>query len=223
MSSTTHLSSKGYSSTPSTQNWIFFLFLQLITSGWLTKYTLGCVPVDYSNDPDAVRMVNTLWYLFLLKVVDLIETVFFVLRKKKNQVSFLHVYHHISTIILAWVGVKYLGGGMATFPVLCNCFIHVLMYSYYLAALGGEGIQKNLVKWKKTLTSLQMVSFKSKFHQLFLNFTFFFVDPILHYFGPCVTSFITNMSDPKNVSLYVYPKYCSRILSILWFLPKELQ
>lgn len=150
-----------------------FLFLQLITSGWLTKYTLGCVPVDYSNDPDAVRMVNTLWYLFLLKVVDLIETVFFVLRKKKNQVSFLHVYHHISTIILAWVGVKYLGGGMATFPVLCNCFIHVLMYSYYLAALGGEGIQKNLVKWKKTLTSLQMVSFKSKFHQLFLNFNFF--------------------------------------------------
>jgi len=36
--------------------------------------------------------------------------VFFILRKKTNQVSGLHVYHHASTFILAWAAVKFFPG-----------------------------------------------------------------------------------------------------------------
>lgn len=50
------------------------------------------------------------WYLILLRLLELIETVFFVLRKKQNQVTALHVYHHISTVFIIWMFLKYSGG-----------------------------------------------------------------------------------------------------------------
>ena len=52
---------------------------------------------------------------FIVKVVDLLDTVFFVLRKKQNQVTFLHVYHHVGMVIAGWIAVKYLPGGHVTF------------------------------------------------------------------------------------------------------------
>jgi elongation of very long chain fatty acids protein 7 len=46
----------------------------------------------------------------MIKIIDLIETIFFCLRKKAGQVSFLHVYHHISTLLFTWISCKYAGG-----------------------------------------------------------------------------------------------------------------
>lgn len=42
--------------------------------------------------------------LFLFKV-------FFILRKKNNQVTFLHVYHHATMIINWWMAAKYVPVG----------------------------------------------------------------------------------------------------------------
>jgi elongation of very long chain fatty acids protein 4 len=36
--------------------------------------------------------------------------VFFVLRKKDRQISFLHVYHHASQALFTWAYLKYLPG-----------------------------------------------------------------------------------------------------------------
>ena len=38
--------------------------------------------------------INEKMIVFYTKLVDLLDTIFFVLRKKSNQISFLHVYHH---------------------------------------------------------------------------------------------------------------------------------
>lgn len=43
-------------------------------------------------------------------MLELVETAFFILRKKFSQVSSLHVYHHASTFFLSWIGVKFVGG-----------------------------------------------------------------------------------------------------------------
>nr|CAD7601290.1 unnamed protein product [Timema genevievae] len=117
-----------------------YAFYGILTSGWTDKIGLGCHPVRFEDDPD-------------LKM-------FFVLRKKQNQVSFLHVYHHISTIGIGYLGSKYLPGGMVTFPIMPNTLVHVLMYTYYLLALQGPDMQKKLAKFKKYLTAIQMVTFK---------------------------------------------------------------
>ncbi|KAG6465786.1 hypothetical protein O3G_MSEX015389 [Manduca sexta] len=81
-----------------------------MTSGWTTTYTFGCQLPDYSMNPEALRMLRFLWWTVIIKMLEMFETVFFLLRKKKNQASFLHVHHHISSLILIWAGVKYVGG-----------------------------------------------------------------------------------------------------------------
>lgn len=43
--------------------------------------------------------------------MEFLDTVFFILRKKFNQVSFLHVYHHCTMFILWWIGIKWVPGG----------------------------------------------------------------------------------------------------------------
>ncbi|KAK4885928.1 hypothetical protein RN001_002199 [Aquatica leii] len=127
------------------------------TSGWTTHYTIGCQTVDYSRNKMSLRMANFMWWHMILKLCELIETIFFVLRKKMNQVSFLHVYHHISTLVIAWIACKYFAGGMITFTVLINSFIHILMYSYYFLSSFGPEMQKKISGIKSKLTMLQMI------------------------------------------------------------------
>lgn len=70
-----------------------------------------CKTVEFqSEEPKAMKILNIMYITFLLKLVELIETVFFVMRKKYIQISKLHVYHHASTVTLAWIMVKYVGG-----------------------------------------------------------------------------------------------------------------
>ena len=40
---------------------------------------------------------------YLSKFIEFLDTVFFILRKKNNQVSFLHVYHHVSITIMWYI------------------------------------------------------------------------------------------------------------------------
>lgn len=40
------------------------------------------------------------YFLLFSKYSEIIETFIFVLRKKQSQVSFLHVYHHVMTVLM---------------------------------------------------------------------------------------------------------------------------
>lgn len=116
-----------------------------------------CQSVDYKSNRKANSLVIYSYQTFLLKLVELIETVFFVLRKKQNQVSKLHVYHHVSTAILAWCVVKYAAGQhlnhynhkkVYDFPVLhpgylnfisfCICFALFCCDRWYGAIFRGS-------------------------------------------------------------------------------------
>ncbi|KAJ8942638.1 hypothetical protein NQ318_013351 [Aromia moschata] len=132
----------------------------MATAGWITgEYSFGCQPIDYSDNPKAVKLLSGFYWVYLLKMVELIETVFFILRKKFNQVTGLHVYHHSSTFVLAYISCKFIGGGMSSLPVMLNCFIHILMYTYYYLSSFGPKWQKALAPWKTKLTIAQMVQF----------------------------------------------------------------
>ncbi|KOB79101.1 putative trithorax protein ash2, partial [Operophtera brumata] len=67
---------------------------------WTTTYHFGCMLPDYSMKPEPLRMLRFLWWTVVLKLLELIETVFFVLRKKESQASFLHIYHHCSSLVI---------------------------------------------------------------------------------------------------------------------------
>ena len=100
-----------------------------------------------------------LYLCFLSKFADLLDTIFFVLRKKDRQISFLHLYHHSSVPIFGWI----VGKVVPQAPVLklfllLNCFVHTIMYLYYGLAAIGPHMQKYLW-WKKYITQLQMIQF----------------------------------------------------------------
>lgn len=101
-------------------------------------------------------MARAVWLYYMAKIIELLDTVFFVLRKKTSQVSFLHLYHHSLMPVCAFIGVKYFAGGHGTLLGLINSFIHVLMYMYYMLS-AIPSLQKFLW-WKKYLTTLQIVS-----------------------------------------------------------------
>lgn len=135
-----------------------YIFMEFALSGWFAGYSLGCQPVDYSNSPQATRMARACWWFFFSKYIELLDTVIFVLRKKTNQVTFLHVFHHGIMPFSWWFGVKYVAGGLGTFHAFLNSWIHFMMYIYYGVAGLGPKYQKYLW-WKKYMTSMQITQF----------------------------------------------------------------
>lgn len=105
-----------------------------------------------------LQMAGAVWLYYIAKISELLDTVFFVLRKKERQISFLHLYHHTLMPVCAFIGVKYFAGGHGTLLGFINSFIHIIMYAYYLLSAMGPKVQKYLW-WKKYITILQIVSY----------------------------------------------------------------
>ncbi|CAL1678602.1 unnamed protein product [Lasius platythorax] len=129
-----------------------------ISFGWFSKYGIIC-PEPSPDSPNTLKILNIIWWLLLLKIFDLIETCIFVLRKKQNQVSTLHVYHHVSNIFFCWLYLKYILDERATLASLLNCAIHVIMYMYYFVSARGPKYQQMISPLKPFITRIQMVQF----------------------------------------------------------------
>lgn len=78
----------------------------------------GCVTIEirgpYARLSDrslifqeTVGIAWALYIFFVSKIFEFLDTVFMALKKKDNQISFLHMYHHISMPLLWWFGIKY--------------------------------------------------------------------------------------------------------------------
>lgn len=61
------------------------------------------------------QVAAALWWYFVSKGVEYLDTVFFILRKKFNHVTFLHVYHHCTMFTLWWIGIKWVAGGQCKY------------------------------------------------------------------------------------------------------------
>ncbi|CAK1603822.1 unnamed protein product [Parnassius mnemosyne] len=99
-----------------------------------------------------------IWLYFAAKVTELLDTVFFVLRKKDNQISFLHLYHHSIMMIGTWTILKYWPSHTLIFIGFLNSLVHVFMYTYYGLSALGPNVAKYLF-WKKHMTTFQLVQF----------------------------------------------------------------
>lgn len=139
-----------------------YIVFEGLDAAWLSNYSWRCQPVNTSNTPQAIREARGVYIYFLAKISELLDTVFFVLRKKDRQITFLHLYHHTVMPMISWGTTKYYPGGHGTFIGLINSFVHIIMYSYYMFAAMGPQYQKYLW-WKKYITNLQMIQFGMAF------------------------------------------------------------
>ncbi|XP_002155036.1 very long chain fatty acid elongase AAEL008004 isoform X1 [Hydra vulgaris] len=149
---------------------IIYNFLSVLFSIWMLweflvsiildkTFNLLCQHVE-ENDTRllTIRLIDVHWWYFFSKFLEFIDTFFFVVRKKNNQISFLHTYHHVSMLLLQWGLIKFAPGGASTIGPIFNTFIHAVMYTYYMLAAVGPHMQKYLW-WKKYLTRMQMGQF----------------------------------------------------------------
>eukprot|EP00036_Acanthoecidae_sp_10tr_P015133 CAMPEP_0206285492 /NCGR_PEP_ID=MMETSP0106_2-20121207/125_1 /ASSEMBLY_ACC=CAM_ASM_000206 /TAXON_ID=81532 /ORGANISM="Acanthoeca-like sp., Strain 10tr" /LENGTH=234 /DNA_ID=CAMNT_0053716009 /DNA_START=174 /DNA_END=878 /DNA_ORIENTATION=+ len=139
-----------------------YILATLVAAG-LKQHAAGtlnsmCAPVDYSKtDPAALQMAWGLYLFYLSKAMEFVDTFLMVLRKKTQQVTFLHLYHHSTMFPIWWIGVNWVAGGNSVFGAVLNSFVHVLMYSYYF--LSAVGVHKRWLWWKRYLTQLQITQF----------------------------------------------------------------
>jgi len=133
--------------------------LILAVGFWFTgKYNWICQPVDYSDSKDGRDALHMTWLFFFSKIVDFLDSIFFILRKKWTHLSTLHVVHHAIMPMVTWFAVRFVGGGNTAFSGMLNAGVHVVMYFYYFLAACGPEIQKYLW-WKKYITSMQLLQF----------------------------------------------------------------
>ncbi|KAG7488619.1 hypothetical protein MATL_G00036770 [Megalops atlanticus] len=133
-----------------------YMLIELISASWAGGYRLQCQNLDSAGDAD-IRVAKVLWWYYFSKLIEFLDTIFFVLRKKNNQISFLHVYHHASMFNIWWCVLNWIPCGQSFFGPTLNSFIHVLMYSYY--GLSTIPSMHKYLWWKKYLTQAQLVQF----------------------------------------------------------------
>lgn len=75
-----------------------------------SNFNLICEPTDFSDSARAMYAAYITYSFLILKLTDYLDTIFFILRKKWNQVSFLHVYHHILVSSVTYTCVLFAAG-----------------------------------------------------------------------------------------------------------------
>ncbi|NWU74565.1 ELOV6 protein, partial [Onychorhynchus coronatus] len=105
-----------------------------------------------------IHPVSKLWIcLFALsKLVELGDTVFIVLRKKK--LSFVHWYHHLTAAVFSWYNYSGAVAGAGWVTAL-NLSIHAITYSYYTVTATGIRIPSSIAIIITTSQMVQMMGF----------------------------------------------------------------
>ncbi|ROL51089.1 Elongation of very long chain fatty acids protein 2 [Anabarilius grahami] len=132
------------------------LRITLISAVWSAGYRLQCQGLHEAGEAD-IRVAKVLWWYYFSKLIEFLDTVFIVLRKKNSQISFLHVYHHASMFNIWWCVLNWIPCGQSFFGPMLNSFIHILMYSYY--GLSTIPSMHKYLWWKRYLTQAQLVQF----------------------------------------------------------------
>ncbi|XP_076074462.1 very long chain fatty acid elongase 1-like [Mytilus galloprovincialis] len=132
---------------------------------------------------------------WITKVIELLDTVFMILRHRRRQISFLHVYHHSSMLLLADSCYRLYPWPAMSVYFAVNSFIHVILYLYYgLTALFPD----KSIPWKKNITQLQILQFLT----LFVHATFGYL-----YHNYCVYGLLYGITMTTLFSNFYYAAY----------------
>ncbi|XP_064173120.1 elongation of very long chain fatty acids protein 5 [Anguilla rostrata] len=133
-----------------------YMFCELVNGMWQGNYNFFCQDTHSAGEADT-KIINVLWWYYFSKLIEFMDTFFFVLRKNNHQITFLHVYHHASMPSIWWFVMNWVPCGHSYFGASLNSFIHVLMYSYY--GLSAIPALRPYLWWKKYITQGQLIQF----------------------------------------------------------------
>lgn len=137
----------------------YFVYNFLIRSYFGGGYNIICQGIDFqARDQMTMEFLELCYWYLWVRIADFLDTIFFVLRKKFNQVSTLHVVHHSLVVLDCWFWHRIGTDGHVSFIISLNTFVHIVMYTYYFLSSIGPHVQKYLW-WKRYLTQLQITQF----------------------------------------------------------------
>jgi len=145
---------------------LLYNLVQVLVNGYVAYVIAAAVngyvfAIGLRDTPD-VRYGVYLHYL--CKYLDMIDTMIIVLRKKDEQLSFLHLWHHASIgVVWGWVVSTWPTGAEGGSAAYCygawvNACVHVIMYAYYGVTALGVKLPPPL---KKAVTTVQLTQFAS--------------------------------------------------------------
>jgi hypothetical protein len=136
-----------------------YMTVEALMLAYRNSYSwVPCIAYNQVNPPVA----NLLWLFYISKVWDFWDTIFIVLGKKWNQLSFLHVYHHTTIFLFYWLNSHVNYDGDIYLTILLNGFIHTVMYTYYFICMHTKVPETGRslpIWWKSSLTMMQMIQF----------------------------------------------------------------
>lgn len=174
--------------------------------------TYGCSELTYSEQKEIDYQVLRAYWLFTVsKLIDLVDTIFFVLKKKTQHVSYLHLQHHTLALFATWFYGRYWPGQEFLVIGFINVFIHVFLYFYYLLAALGPNFKKYLW-WKKYLTQMQIVQFivNIVFMSVSFNYLYCGYNPVKVIIGICMNLFNLVLFSHFYYNSYLVEKNPSR-------------
>eukprot|EP00916_Digyalum_oweni_P018724 GHVL01031309.1.p1 GENE.GHVL01031309.1~~GHVL01031309.1.p1 ORF type:complete len:280 (+),score=29.02 GHVL01031309.1:67-906(+) len=101
-------------------------------------------------------MTHIVWMFYMSKILDFVDTLLIIVRRKWRQLSFLHIYHHLTIFLVYWLIMIAGYDGDVYLTILLNGSIHVLMYFYYFLRSIDIYVP---IALKQLLTNLQMIQF----------------------------------------------------------------
>jgi hypothetical protein len=134
---------------------------------------LDCRKTFNMTDQSGTKMYQIADFILMVRIGEYFDTIFFTLRKKQNQVTFLHVFHHAFVPIYAYWILRTAPLRFNTYIIMINSFVHVLMYSYYFLATFQQPrdskekpnfimfMINKLLMFKRYMTQLQILQFIS--------------------------------------------------------------
>ncbi|CAL0300784.1 unnamed protein product [Lupinus luteus] len=140
---------------------LFLLSLLMSFSTILSLFSLPLSPRAILCFPPHTKPNGPLFFwayiFYLSKFLELFDTLLIILSRNFRRLSFLHVYHHATVLVMCYL---WLHTSQSLFPIalITNASVHVIMYGYYfLTALGIRP------RWKRLVTDSQILQFVFSF------------------------------------------------------------
>jgi len=128
--------------------------------GFTIKYLWKCERFEFFNDLTRLEVSIGYWLFLILRCIEFIETVFFVVRKKQTQATFLHIFHHIGSVLMTFLFIIMEAEYMAIYIAIINSCVHMVMYSYYFfSSFQNKKLLEVMQRIKPFITVLQLVQF----------------------------------------------------------------